>query len=332
MKNFLTVLMLCLLVPMLFSCESGSASPSATLDVGTAGAAETTVVTAPPEPPHPVIPLVDNEVDGTAPGVLDRDAAYSVTIAENPDSYVLSMDIATKIYFDGDALCVPTGNYTATGKVGTTVLRYDETGRCISETAIPFIEEYPVIYERPLSDGTFLYYTATDYNYVATKIFICDADGAVLHETPLSSYTDSVLGLDSTKYFDLDIDARPDGTLRILVNAYDKLYYLDESLNILNTVALPTPIAYIHKESDGVYMLGDRLPGMARVDMETGTLTAVDTLPVPSGLPDNTVYCYGADGTLYYNDNNAFYRAVGDGTAEKLFSWADGRYSGDGLI
>ncbi len=333
MKNKILSTFLCFfsLLFTICSCSPSdeTADPAAPVD-SSASATETTVVTAPPEPPHPIIPLVDKAAEETELEILDRDAAYTVTIAENPDSYILSMSIASKIYFDGDCICVPTGNYMSTGKVGTTILRYDTTGCCVSETPIPFIDEVPVIRERPLSDETFVYYTATDFNYTATKIFICDTDGTVLHETPLSTYPNSILGLDSTKNFDLHIDTRSDGTLRILVNAYDKLYYLDESLNILNTVALPTPIAYMYQESDGVYILGDRLPGMARVNMETGELTAVDSLPVPDGLPDNTIYSFGTDGSLYYNDGDAFYRAVGDGTAEKLFSWADGRYSGIG--
>ncbi len=299
----------------------------------TVGVGETTPITVPPEPPHPVTPLVDNTDDEAQLEVMDLDSAYTVTQLENPDSYFLAMSIATKFYIDGDSFCVWTGNFMATGKTGSTVLRYDKTGRCLSETKIPYKSgDFPIIYERPLSNGTFLYYTATDFNYIATQILIGDADGNILYQTPLSTYPDSIHGHESAKKFDLHIDERTDGTVRIFVNAWDKLYYLDEKLNILNTVAITAEYYETYQESDGVYILGRTQPGMARVNMETGELTAIDRLPVPDGLPDNTVYSFGADGALYYNDRKSLYRAVGDGTAEKLFSWADGRYSGDGLF
>ncbi|MBP3919469.1 MAG: extracellular solute-binding protein [Clostridia bacterium] len=274
-----------------------------------------------------VVELKDQNTEGT---IVSSVRSYSRIELENPAHYYLQYDIQRFIYIDGDNICIPTGNYSYSGETGTTVLKYNTDGTLLSEIKIPF--KSSVLQERPLSNGTFLYFRSVGESNTATEILICDADKNILYQTALSTYEYNIQYQSLMYGHPIHIDERDDGTLRILVNAYDKLYYLDEQLQILNTVELDSEYAGIHMETDGVYVLGNELPRMCRVDMNAGTLERITTMPVPPEMIYFSKYQYGEDGNLYCLYENYIYRCDGDRNLTEILNWNNGPYDGHGRV
>lgn len=278
-----------------------------------------------------VIELKDKDTEGST---VSSVFSYSRTALENPGQYYLGDGIQNQIYVSGSCLYVPTGNFAATGEVGTTVLQYGADGTLLNEIAIPEFEGADVICSRPLSNNTFLYLCA-DATGFQIQLFLCDAEQTVLHQTPLSSYSqdirnfwgDGVLSLHVTEY---DDSSESSGGVRIFVNAYDKLYYLDEALQILSMVSIDNEYTGIYQMSDGVYLLGNTLPRMCRADMNTGTVEAIKTMPVPDDMMRNCTYQYGADGNLYCFYNRSVFRCNEDSSLTELVSMQNGMYSAGG--
>ncbi len=277
--------------------------------------------------------MEDNHTDVE---IVSSVRSYKTLELENPDHYALTgTGIARSVYMENGLLCVPTGNYDYYGEAGISVLQYDMAGELVGIEYIPISSDsadqsicFP-IETYLLSDGTYLYYGASDPERKNGSISILDENQNVLYRTALSTY-DYVFTITYRTSPVIHVNERPDGTVRILVNAFDKLYYLDEKLNILQSIEIAAEYEGIYMESDGVYILGNQMPQMARADMNAGTVDRIETQPVPAGWTYDCKFQYGGDGKLYCERDGAIYQCDGNGNVTEVLRWDRGAYDGEG--
>ena len=275
------------------------------------------------------VELKDNTTEGT---IVSSVRSYSRIELENPARYSLTEGQQREYYIHNNCLYVATGNWIYTRIAGTTYLVYDRDGVLQDEIFCPYIKENDVLFTRPLSDNTFLYFTGADEVNMSTKIYIADADKNILYETALSTYENNYIQYGYKNYMSIHVNERDDGTRRIFVNAYDKLYYLDEQLNILNTVDIKVEYSGVYMESDGVYILGNELPRMCRVDMNTGVLERIETMPVPAEMMYYSTFHYDANGQLYCAYDGSVYRCDGNRNLTEILRWDNSAYDGSGTF
>ncbi len=288
------------------------------------------------------VEMVDNPAaDGT---IVSSAAPYEYTALEDYNIYKLANTLYfTKLYryyIADNKLCV----FIDDDAHGENILSYNTDGTLAEKRSVPNTD-INIRDVRTLSDGTFLFLhtqqvdsPAEDFidSFVLVSVF--DADGQQLYQADLglngSYLKERTDGISYTKGFStrLHINELEDGTRRILVNTGYTLYYLDECLNILNKVEVPEIYECpIYMQSDGIYLLGDTLPQMCTVDMNTGEITRVETMPVPENvLYDCEKFQYGADGKLYCQYNGGIYQCDGTGNIKEILRWSNGIFDGKG--
>ncbi len=290
--------------------------------------------TTPPTdtPDTPTGTITELKDIGAADADMTLIRSYTAQSVEIPKDFPISRFGTKDFYVEDGKLCVITGYSNAKDESVCAVLQYDTEGELAACIEVPQFRGGNELDFRPLSDGTFLYFGMTDRGFTQSRVFIGDAQRNVLQETLLSAYS---MGMGQTgvgRFTSMHVTENEDGTRRIFINAYDKAYYLDESLNILNTVEVPGEYAGVHKEADGVYLLGSQIPGMVRMDMNAGTSEIVDSLVPDVHLTDAAVYTLGPDGTVYYVEYGVLYRVDENGKSKELFKWKNGKYDGKGAF
>ncbi len=268
-------------------------------------------------------------------------APYDDTHLEDYDVYELHLTAHDRFYIEDGKLCVSVNH-----SQGAILLSYNADGTVAEKRHAPNTVTPVIQNVRELSDGTFFYLhtqqqppTSDDHVDHLVLVSVFDADGQQLYQTELG-LTETYLyhtmegaaGMERGFSPRLHINERADGTRRMLVSTGQTLYYLDECLNILNKVEVPEIYdCPIYMQSDGVYLLGDSLPQMCTVDMNTGEITRVETLPVPKEiLYDCTQFRYGADGKLYFRYHDSLYQSDGNGNIKEILRWSQGLFDGDG--
>ncbi len=275
--------------------------------------------------------------DTTAEGitVVSSPHLYTKNQMENPGKYFLGLAIKSQINFRGGNLIIATGNFSTTGQSGTTLLEYGADGTLLSETAVPDLADKTahVIDVYAASDGRFVYYCLRANRY-DTFLLIADADGTALYEVDLPKQEVDCFSASTSGLMGMHVSERENGGLRIFINAWYETYYLDETLSLLQTVSLPGEYENIHMESDGVYVLGQEMPNIGRVDMNTGTYEAFDheDLPIVPNMIYNSKIHFSAEGTMYCEYENALYRCDGDGTMTVIMRWVEGSENGSGHL
>ncbi len=313
MKKFFIALMLCLLVLMLFSCESRSSRPLGMMRVTET---ESSAVTD--------APLTDANIITAA-------RAYSRVVLENPNAYFLESSILIDhdTYTDGTYLYTNAESY----KGDSAGLVFDANGTLVKE--VPYKGTTSALssasHTRLLPDGTVFYYGSKQGDMSASMAVICDTDGKVLYETALTQNNPSMRS-DSVST-DFHITENDDGSLQFLIAEIDTLYYLDGELNILETADTEgRDYDGIYRRPDGLYILGNTPAKVAWADMKVGYVEPLDELPLPRGWENKCDYItYGGDGALYCTYENAIFRCDGEGGAEEILRFSEGVYNAGGL-
>lgn len=257
--------------------------------------------------------------------------SYSKKTLENPAHYALGESIDDLFYFDGDVLCVPTGNYSYSGEIGTTILRYDRDGALLSADRVPG-DISGSIRIRALSDGRYLFLCldpTTDHK--ALKLTMTDAQGNVTSDVTVTEFDLSAIKSGERELIDWCVTDTEDG-LQILVCTSTTAYAYDGALNCGAAVALPNEYTGIHRESDGVYWLGNALPRICRIDTNASTLTPITDLPVAPRMKYFCTVQFGADGKMYCNYDGSVYLCDGTGGMTELLRWNHGYYDGNGKL
>lgn len=265
--------------------------------------------------------------------------SYERTAVDAPE-YADYMHIQKYIYTDGDSLYVPFRYETPDDPIrpfAAAIVRYDSTGVILDMYPVPG-DSLSTIAFRVLSDGRFLLWkNNTGKGASGIRLEIMDADGTVLHTVNLPPFSEAVENFAAQDWHGLHVTEQPDGTMRIFVNLLDRAYYFDEALTLIGELELPTECTSIHRESDGVYIIGNQLPSICRVDMNNLTVTAIkgEDLPV---LPEMKYFCeilFGANGAMYCRYEDAVYRCPWDAETEMLtqiMAWEQGMCTGEGYI
>ncbi|MBR5221751.1 MAG: extracellular solute-binding protein [Clostridia bacterium] len=267
--------------------------------------------------------------------VVSSPHLYTKNQMENPGKYFLGSSIESQISFRGGNLIIATGNFQATGQSGITLLEYGADGTLRSETAVPDLDDKMarVIDVYATSDGRFVYYCLCANQY-DTFLRIADANGTVLYEIDLPKQEVDCFAAATSGLMGMHVSEQENGELRIFVNAWYEAYYFDETLSLLQSVSLPTEYENIHMESDGVYVIGQEMPGIGRVDMNVGTFEAFDheDLPIPPSMIYGSKIHYSAEGKMYCAYEKVLYRCDGDGTITEIMRWVEGSETGNGIL
>ena len=216
----------------------------------------------------------------------------------------------------------------------TTIYHYGTDGALTEEIEIPYETECAELF-RVLSDGRILLLETTglmDFSKVSLRMLA--SDGEVLYQSPQFSFSTSVFSFIDQNYHGMHVSERDDGSVRILVNAINRVYYFDETLTLLNEVALSMECRGIFPVSDGVYMMGDGYPAYCRVDLNSGTAEQADAPVLPEMTYFSTLMC-GGDGQMYCSYKDAVYLCGktedGGDTMHQLLNWYQGSCDGQGI-
>ncbi len=283
--------------------------------------AETVTVTDAPEAMYP------DMVDRVSAESTDVRSGFPYTVAalENPTNY--AYDSIMDSYMDDDGFHILVPSYDG----HDAWLTFDTNGELLSEIVVPtFDVGFGVSSSRLLTDGTWLLYGRKHTDGSMTAIWLWDSEDGILGECTLSDNGGQPAPVRTTE---IHVTEKDDGTRRIFVSEWGCLYYLDEQLHVLSRVSVSTDYAGAVPLSDGVYLLGDTPMQMCRADMNTGTATAVDSLPVPTdtaGVCD--WYKYGHDGLLYCLSDKILYQYDESGIWHKRLCFPDGSFNGHGEV
>ena len=216
----------------------------------------------------------------------------------------------------------------------TTIYHYSINGQLNREIEVPTETECAEMF-RVLSDGRILLLqTQAAFDFSLVYLQMLDTDGTVLFESTEFSFNESVQPQIENNAHGIHVTEREDGTVRILVNAIDHVYYFDETLSLLSEFDLPTECKGITPLSDGVYMIGSEMPAICRVDLKNGTVEQADVPVLPEMKYFSTFYC-GGDGQLYCAYEDAVYLCqkndTGEDTLHQLLNWYQGACDGNGF-
>ncbi len=238
-------------------------------------------------------------------------------------------------YAAEDGLYIPIkqhsdGQYT----YRTVIYHYGTDGQLIREIEIPCETECAELF-RVLSDGRILLLqTKTYHDFSIVSLQMLDQTGEIMCASSEFSFNDSVQAYIDDNSHSMHITEHEDGTLRILVNAIDRVYYFDETLSLLAEVPLPAECTGIIPVSDGVYMLGNAYPAYCSVDLNIGTAELAEVPVLPEMKYFSTFYC-GGDGRLYCSYKDAIYLCHKNDAREdqlhQLMNWYQGACNGQGL-
>lgn len=267
--------------------------------------------------------------------VVSSPHLYTKNQMENPGKYFLGSGIESQISFRGGNLIIASGSFQATGQSGTILLEYGADGTLNSETAVPELDDKTarVIDVYAASGGRFVYYCLCANRY-DTFLLIADANGDVLYETDLPKQEVDCFAASTSGLMGMHVSEQEDGKLRIFINAWYETFYFDETLSLLQSVSLPGEYENIHMESDGVYVIGQEMPGIGRVDMNVGAFEAFDheDLPIPPNMIYGSQIHYSAEGKMYCAYEGVLYRCDGDGTITEIMRWTEGSENGSGVF
>jgi len=316
MKHILLLfLALCLLLPSLFGCDTGKPTytkhlPAKTDDISWEDR------------------MTEDAI--TVSSVL----SYSREEVERPGG-VTFIGMQKYTYAAEDGLYLPVKRQTD-GEYAyrTTIYHYGTDGALTEEIEVPYETECAELF-RVLSDGRILLLETTglmDFSKVTLRMLA--SDGEVLGQSPQFSFSSSVFSFINQNYHGMHVTERGDGSVRILVNAIDRVYYFDETLSLLTEVVLPAECRGIFPVSDGVYMMGDGYPAYCRVDLNSGTAEQADAPVLPEMTYFSTLMC-GGDGKMYCSYKDAVYlcgkTADGGDTMHQLLNWYQGSCDGQGI-
>ena len=257
----------------------------------------------------------------------------SVVFPEGTDLTMAERDI----YMTDDALHVPVFWQDTDSDVilSCKILKYRFDGTYDGAAEIPG-EHFYTEAVRLLSDGRVLVQTSDRGDLTAgSTLTLLSSDGAVIAECAIPPYSNAVVRAIDQGDHGLHVSETGDGGLQIFINALDRAYFYDETLTLLSSVALPSECRGIGRESDGVYLIGEELPHIYRVDMNTQQVLRLEDLPV---LPSMKYRCrihYGADGKLYCSYDGALYRCADDTSGEhvqQMLQWQKGMSTGNGSL
>lgn len=316
MKHFvLIIFVLCLLLPGLFGCDADKPVYTKHLPAKTEDIAWEDRMTEDAITVSSVLSYSREEID--RPGGV----------------HILMMQKYT--YAAEDGLYIPVkretdGRYT----YHTTIYHYDTDGKLTREIEVPCETECAELF-RVLSDGRILLLqTKNIYDFSRASLLMIDGDGTVLFASPEFSFSESVqLQIDSNTH-GMYVTEREDGTMRILVNAIDRVYYFDETLTLLSEVRLPAECKGITPLDDDVYMIGSEMPSVCKVDLKNGTAEQTDVPVLPEMKYFSTFHC-GGDGQLYCAYKDSVYLCQKDDTGgdsmHQLLNWYQGACDGQGF-
>ena len=187
--------------------------------------------------------------------------SYSRMQLEIPERFAKEPIDSRLFSFTKDGFYVPMQytNNTQGFLLAATILKYDKQGVLTDEIPVP-AETYHAKGISVLSDGRFVIYRdMSERGHTHQKSFlqIFDAEGLLLAECnvpPFSGAVENDLG--QLDYQSLLVDEAADGTVRILINAVDRVFLYDEVLTLLAEYPIPGECKRIFRESDGVYILG----------------------------------------------------------------------------
>ena len=309
------ILVLCLLLPLLFGCDTEKPVytkhlPARTEDISWEDRMTEDAITV-----SSVLSYSREEID--LPG----------------GATIIGMQKYT--YAAEDGLYIPIKKYSAGQYTYRTVIyHYGTDGQLIREIEIPHETECAELF-RVLSDGTILLLqTRTAFDFSKVFLQMIDKDGTVRCESPEFIFSESVqLQIDNNAH-GMHVTERADGTLRILVNAIDRVYYFDESLALLSEVRLPAECKGIMPLDDDVYMIGSEMPSVCKVDLKNGTAEQTD-VPVLPEMKYFSTFHYGGDGQLYCAYKDSVYLCQKDDTGgdsmHQLLNWYQGACDGQGF-
>lgn len=258
--------------------------------------------------------------------------AYSKEETDLPGG-ISYMDLLQYTHVEEDGFYFPRKDWSGETCM-TTIYHYDTDGTLTREIDVPCNTENTELF-RVLSDGRILL-LQTQKRFDFSKVFLqmIDEGGTVLCESPEFTFSSSVQTYLDNYAHDMHVTEREDGTMRILVNAIDRVYYFDESLALLSEITLPAECKGITPLSEGVYMIGSEMPAVCKVDLNTGTAEQTDVPVLPEMKYFSTFFC-GGDGKLYCAYKDAVYLCqkndAGEDTLHRLLNWYQGSLNGRGL-
>ncbi|MBQ7983985.1 MAG: extracellular solute-binding protein [Clostridia bacterium] len=240
-------------------------------------------------------------------------------------------------YTDGGYLYVPVRYpYGKDGiALAAVILQYDAAGALLAEIPVPG-EAMNISIFRVLSDDRLLLYrTKREGQVKNVYLELIRTDGTLLASvkippSPTEAYPDLTA-------HGLCVTENEDGTARILLNTHEFLYYYDETLTPLAKLEMPAESVGIHRESDGVYLLGNSLPHLYRADLNTMTVVRLEDLPVLPKMKYFSEIQFGANGAMYCTYNSGVYRCAsetdnGSTPLTHLMEWTDGMCTGEGTL
>ncbi|MBQ7301739.1 MAG: extracellular solute-binding protein [Clostridia bacterium] len=217
----------------------------------------------------------------------------------------------------------------------TTIYHYDMEGNPVWEIEIPCETETAELFHVLSDDRILLLKTKDVADFSKVTLQLIDNSGTVLFESPEFSFSNAVQTYLDNFAHGMHVTEAEDGTVQILVNAIDRVYYFDESLALLSEIALPAECAGITPLSDGVYMIGSQMPSVCKVDLNNGTAELTDVPVLPEMKYHSTFHC-GGDGKLYCAYEDAIYLCQqddsGGDTMHRLMNWYQGACDGQGYF
>jgi len=272
--------------------------------------------------------------------VSAENLSYSRMQLEIPERFAKEPFDTRLFYTENGYFYAPIQYQPERGKtlLQTSILKFDAAGALVDEIPVPG-NTYNAAAVRVLSDHRFVLHRDQSEimrDFQSSVLQIIDADDNILAEVTVPPYSEAVKQYQrNLEYQSLHVTEQEDGSVRILVNALDRLYYYDENLTLLLTVELPAECIGIHMESDGVYILGTEMPHLYRVNLNEGTVTQIEALPVP---PKMYYFCkvfWDTEGKMYCVYDNAVYLCTEtDGTSAvtKILDWTQGVCTGRGTF
>ncbi len=260
--------------------------------------------------------------------------SYSKEEIDRPGGLRLVM-MQKYTYSASDGLYIPIKHETD-GQYAyhTTIYHYDTDGKLAEEIEVLYETECAELFRVLSNKRILLLQTKTPFDFSKVSLLMIDANGTVLFESPEFSFSESVQSYIDNNEHGIYVTNREDGTLRILVNAINRVYYFDESLALLSEVTLPAECTGITPLDDDVYMIGSEMPSVCMVDLKNGTAEFADVPVLPEMKYFSTFYC-GGDDQLYCSYKDSIYLCQKDDTGSdslvQLMNWYQGAFDGQGF-
>ncbi len=164
-------------------------------------------------------------------------------------------------------------------------------------------------------DSVAVIYTYNSY----TDAFICrfDREGTLLGQTDLPT------GQYNSNAFDAEVEITDDGRYRILLLLMDHLIEVDETMQILSSVAMYENMLTELFKLNGKYYVIDYADVLYEIDFEKKVLLETDDNPLPEDVWSSHLHC-DPDGNVYYDTDLGLYRMEADGTQTTVAEWMSG--------